>query len=407
MSPKFKVVEPPQESTSSLLEDDESEHQAPGPAAFSADWFKVRLKSPFALAVIWPFLIFAFYQLVWASPRYESQTQLIVQQPNGMSTLEPSVALLAGFTGTATGSDAELVKAFVSSADLLNYLRNELQVSEHYSDSSRDMFGRLSSDASNEDLLEHYLNRIDVEINDKSSVMTIKAQAYTPEFAQAMAETIVGRAEWYINKIGNDLAKAQLDFVKNEHDIVKQRLDSAKQQLLSFQRKHNLLDPEAEGMALQQIAYGLEGQIAAKKAELGALRASMSETAPQVLMVKQQLASLETQLNEERQRLTNVIVDTDSEGGSVAVNEVLARYAEYKVDLEFAVQAYSASQVSMEKSRIEAYRQLKYLVVVESPTLPQEAKYPTTGYNLTLFLVVACMIFAIGRIIFATAKELK
>jgi capsular polysaccharide transport system permease protein len=71
------------------------------------------------------------------------------------------------------------------------------------------------------------------------------------------------------------------------------------------------------------------------------------------------------------------------------------------------MQAYAASQISLEKSRIEAYRQLKFLVVVESPTLAEQARYPDVIYNLTLFLVVMMMIFGIGKIIFATAKELR
>jgi capsular polysaccharide transport system permease protein len=75
--------------------------------------------------------------------------------------------------------------------------------------------------------------------------------------------------------------------------------------------------------------------------------------------------------------------------------------------MELALKAYTSSQVSLEKSRIEAYRQLKYLVTIESPTKPQEAKYPEIIYNISLFLAINLMIFGIGRIVIATVSELR
>jgi capsular polysaccharide transport system permease protein len=61
----------------------------------------------------------------------------------------------------------------------------------------------------------------------------------------------------------------------------------------------------------------------------------------------------------------------------------------------------------LEKSRIEAYRQLKYLVIVESPTQPQEAKYPEVFYNISLFLALTLLIFGIGRIVIEKVAELR
>jgi capsular polysaccharide transport system permease protein len=379
---------------------------------FSQETILKIVKNPFVLIVLIPFLFFAFYQIVWASDRFESQTQLIVQQPNGMATLDPSMALLSGFTGGGGGKDTELVKAFIASNDLLTYLENQLGVSEHFSDSSFDYFSRLSGSATAEKKLTFYHDHVNSDIDVTSGVISVRAQAFTPEFAKSLTELIVERSEWYINKIGHDLAKAQLSFVHNEHDRVEKKLQLAKSELLAFQRRHNLLDPEAEGLALQQITYSLESQIAGKTTELRALRSSMSDGAPLVMQAKEQLLSLQDQLEVERQRLTEVTstgASSSSASGvkSLGVNEILTLYSAYKLDIEFAMQAYAASQISLEKSRIEAYRQLKFLVVVESPTLAEQARYPDVIYNLTLFLVVMMMIFGIGKIIFATAKELR
>ncbi|WP_242620310.1 hypothetical protein [Shewanella maritima] len=54
------------------------------------------VKQPWFIFVVAPFLLFAFYQIVWSSPRYESRAQLIVQQPDSMATMDASMALLTG-----------------------------------------------------------------------------------------------------------------------------------------------------------------------------------------------------------------------------------------------------------------------------------------------------------------------
>lgn len=377
--------------------------------AFTSTSLK-KYNKPFVLAVCLPFFIFAFYQLVIASPRFESQAKIIVKEPSGMSTLDPTMALMSGFGVASTNSDTELVKAFIYSNDMLNYLEQTISFSSHYSDNGADIFSRLSSDASNEDRLDYYIKRVSVEISEKSQVISIYAQAFQPEYSIQLTQRIVERAEWYINQIGHNLSKSQLEFVQQEHELVNQKLKKAKSQLLLFQQRYDLLDPVAEGMAMQQITYKLEGEIASKRAQLSALRSSMSSDAPMVMQTTAELNSLLLQLNSQRERLTDKTQQTNIETKmpqSLSVGEILASYSNLQINLELALQSYTSSQISLEKSRIEAYRQLKFLVVVESATLPDDASYPKALYNNTLFLCVLLMTFGIGKIILATAEELR
>ncbi|MGS2719896.1 lipopolysaccharide biosynthesis protein [Paraglaciecola aestuariivivens] len=369
-----------------------------------------KLKKPFSVCVLIPFLLFTFYQVLLASPQFESQAKLIVREPDGMATLDPTMAIMAGFGVGSSNLDTELVKAFIYSNDMVIYLENNLALSQHYSDSQYDVFSRLASDASREDLLKYYLSKVLIDIDETSQVISLKVKAFEPDFARLLSQSIVKRAEWYINEVGHNLAKEQLAFVKVEHELVEKRLQTAKTELLNFQRRHNLLDPQAEGMALQQITYRLEGEIAVKQTELNALKNSMSDNAPQVIQARSQLKSLTEQLEKERLRLTSENLGNESlpaEERNLSVSQVLAKFSDYKINMELALQAFTSSQVSLEKSRIEAYRQLKYLVTVESPTHPQEAKYPRVLYNISLFLAVTLMLFGIGRIVIATASELR
>lgn len=366
------------------------------------------LTKPWFVLLVVPFVLFAFYQLVLAAPRYESRAQLIIQQPDGMSTMDPSMALLSGLgVGGSSTADTEIAKAYIHSQDMLNYLQQHSNLKAHYQQHG-DIFTGLSSDASSEDLLNYYIDHTTIEIDEDSGVLKILAQGFTPEFANNLTKIIVSRAEWYINSIGHQLAEAQLQFIRLEHAKVEQRLRDAQKNILAFQQKNNLLDPEAEGLALQQITYGLEGQIATKSAQLKGLRSTMTDRAPQVVMLEAELNALKTQLELERERLSQQGSEpTNTTANNRAVSQVLAQFSDLKIELELALKGYTASEVSLDKARIEAYRQLKYLVVVETATLPQDHQYPNTLYNILLFAVLQLMLFGIGKVILATVKELR
>jgi capsular polysaccharide transport system permease protein len=377
-----------------------------------------KVNQPWFVLLVLPFMLFAFYQLVWAAPRYESRAQLIIQQPDGMSTMDPSMAILSGLgVGSNSTADTQLAKAYIHSEDMLKFLQHEYDIELHYHDGG-DVFSRLSNNAKSEDLLEYYIDHTVVEIDDNSGVIKILVQGFSPEFAKQLTQAIVDRAEWYINSIGHQLADAQLEFIRGEHKQIEMRLRDAQKSILAFQQKNNLLDPEAEGAAFQQITYGLEKEVAAKSAQLKGLKSVMTDKAPQVVILDSELNALKIQLELERERLSlqnnnsanpqvNLANQSVNTSNGTAVSEVLAQFSDLKIELELALKGYTSSEISLDKARIEAYRQLKYLIVVESATLPEDNQYPKTTYNILLFLVLQLLLFGIGKIILATVKELR
>ncbi|GAW97796.1 MULTISPECIES: lipopolysaccharide biosynthesis protein [Colwellia] len=358
-------------------------------------------QSSFMWFVVLPSLLFAIYQIFIATERFESQAQIIVQQPDAMATMDAGMAFLTGMGVPTGGSDSELIKAYVYSNDMVTYLNQELDLRGHYSQNFIDYFSGIHKSDTREELLAYYQERVKVIINEKSGIITIYSQGFDSEFAQQLTNKIVKRAEWFINSIGHQLANAQLGFIQGEHENIEQRFAAAQTNLLNFQQQYNLLDPMAEGIAMQQITYTLEGQIAVKQTELKTIQAIMSAKAPQVKALKNELNALKSQLKSERSKLAQ------SGQEELAVSELLAKFTDFKIKMELALQAYTSSQISLEKSRIEAYRQMKYLIVVEQATLSEENKYPGVFYNISLFLLLLSMIFGIARIIFATIQELK
>jgi len=358
-------------------------------------------KHSFFVFVFFPSLLYFLYGSIWETERYESRSKIVVKQPDTTSTLVPELALLGGVSSGANSQDAFLLKEYILSYDMLKYLDSSLNVKSHYTNGNIDVFTRLSKEAMSEEFLEYYQSMVKIEVDSTSGVVSIYVKAFDADFAKQMSRLILQMAEEFINSISQQLAKSKLEFVNKEHELASSKLNRAQNSLLEYQQKHELLDPESEGAAMQSITFKLESEIAAKRAELNAYNKFMSRNSPEVIQAENVLQGLEQQLNDERKRLAV------ENGSAPSVSSKLITYSQLKIEVELALQSYSATLVSLESARVEALQQIKYLVKIENSTLPESTSYPKSGYNTVLFAVILLLLYGTGRIIVATILELK
>ncbi|WP_298637098.1 hypothetical protein [uncultured Umboniibacter sp.] len=376
----------------------------------------IKIESVFKNVNFWtlilPVLAFAIYSEMVASERFESRSMLTVQSSE-QAAVDPVMMVMGMSAGSSSIQDAELVKAYVTSNDMLGLLDQEVALKSLYTNSDIDYFSRLDTNSTIEEFFDFYLSHIAVEVDTASGIITLTSQGFDQASAQQINEAIVRHAEAYINSISRGLAENKLRFMLEESDRTLADLKLEQERLLSFQNQHGLLDPLAEGMAFQQITYGLESQIAAVESQLLAAKQSMTASAPEVLILESQLVALQEQLRQERSRLSQIdessplsinLANATANGSSVS--EVLTEYSELKLSHELALQTYSATQMSIAAATVETYRQAKYLVTLEQSTLPEGSKYPSVFYNVLLLFVVLLMLNGIVRIIVATVREL-
>jgi capsular polysaccharide transport system permease protein len=346
--------------------------------------------------VVLPFLLCCCYYGLIASDRYVGVAKVIVKQPDSNSKVDFGIALLG--VGMSSGNqDAQLVRQFILSFDMLHQLDKQLSLRDHYQSQNIDFLSRLWGWESQEDFLAYYRDHITVAFDDLSGVLTIRAQAFTPEFAQKIVEAVLKHSEQYINQIGYQLATEQVNFVKTELDRAIEHLRQSKQKIREFQEKYQLFNPEEESGAKLTMVNELEAQLTRNKAELNNLRSYMNDSAADIVALKAKIGALETQLLIERSKLVG--------DKSNNFSDVNAKHAELLLDLEFATDLYKGSLMSLEQARIEAYRKFKYLIVVDSPSLPEEAEFPRRIYILVNILAVLLLFYGAMKIILATIKE--
>jgi capsular polysaccharide transport system permease protein len=354
----------------------------------------------FRKSILWcvcfPFFLSCIYFGFIASDRYVSEAKVIIKQADSSSNNSIDIPLLGSNTSDDV-KDTQLVKEYILSLDMLHYLNTTLDLKKHYQSKTSDFFSRLWENDSQEKFLLYYRDHVIVEYSDISGVLSIQAQAFEPVFAQKIVQAILLRSEEYINQIGHRLAKEQVNFVQTELNRATDHLRQSKQHIRKFQEQYQLFNPEQESGAKLQIVNELEADLSRQRALLINLRSYMNETAADVMALNAKIAASENQLIVERKKLVG--------NANNNFSDVNSQYAELLMDLEFATDLYKTSLLSLEQARIEAYRKLKHLVIVDSSSLAEEAQFPRRIYTLINILTVLLVSYGALKITIATIKE--
>lgn len=350
--------------------------------------------------VLLPLLAVGGYYLFWVSDRYVSITQLIVKDNSSTPNMSSSLGFLVPGMG-ADNQDAFLVVNFIQSLDMALYLDDTLQLAEYYKSDRYDVFSRLAADASQEDYLEYYRSHIAVGHDEATGIITIEMQAFEPEFARQLVDTVVRKSEDFVNAISNQLADKQVSFVRSELELAQAKLRTSKQNILDFQNRNNVVSPEELTKGISAIIQGLEATLAEQRAKLTAAKTYLHSDSSQVISLQAEINSIEQQIEAEKVRLVGV----SKEGGEERLNSLNAHFQNLQLDLQFAMDAYQASLTALETARMEASGRLKHLMVITQPSVAEEAEYPHKLYNLASLAVILLLLYGIGRMLVASIRD--
>lgn len=350
------------------------------------------------LFVLLPTLLTFGYCAFVASPMYVSETKFAVrnaiEQPVGVD-----IASQLFKTASTSVQDARIVDAYLRSPDVFEKLDGELQLTKHYSDTSRDWVSRLASSPTLWDKESFWQRVAQPKIDVDSGIVTFTVRAYTPEMAQNIATGILRQGEALINEMNERSRSDAIRLAESEVKVAQERIVKVQKALEAFRDEHKELDPKATATGLQSLVFELEGERAKVKAELAEARSYMKPTAPQVKALEKRLAAVETQLNAEKARIAGSPV-----GGST-INSWVSQYENLMIESEFAQKQLTTAMSAYEQARSVALAKSRYLVAIQQPTLPDESRYPRTWVFTLCAFFGFFLIYGLVRLIVASIRE--
>ena len=354
-------------------------------------------KYAFYVIVCLPIFVTIIYLLLFASPRYQSQTQFIIKQNNSDSVGMSFAIPLLGNQPTTSLEDTYILKDYILSPNLLNLLQEELDLRKHYAEPSFDFFKSLGEDVSAEAFLKYYRNQVKVTIDLESSIVNLEVTAFSPRIAEVMTKIIIAESEAFINKISIQMAEAQVTFVEKQVERAEVQLRGARSEILQFQTQYHLLDPLSDSNTQFSIISRLEGALTEKEAELKTLKGYLRDHSQPIIKIKNEIRAIKEQLSEEATELAG-------EGG-LSLNQILAKFDELRLGAELNLELFTSSLASLEKAQIDASKQIKFVVVISSSGLPEAPTYPKPLRDTLTVLVLLFLFYGVFKLVIATIKD--
>ena len=372
----------------------------------AVSWMRARL-SAISLAdiqkhlakiiILAPMAVLLIYLAIFSQPRYMSESKVAIKRSDDLNSGSLNFGLLLGASNPSSAEDALYLKEYINSPDMLAALDKQLNFREAFSYSGLDFLNHLSKDETAEGFLKYYKDRINVSYDDKTGLLNIQTQGFSPEFALKFNQTVLKESERFINEMSHRIARDQLAFAETEMEKARQRLDASKAELLSYQDNNNVQDPQAQAQAASTLVNTLMGQKIQMEADLRNLLTYLREDAPQVVSARNAIQSLQAQIDEEKSKITAPQGDK--------LNRMAVDFEEIKSKVEFNTELYKLTLTSIEKTRVEAARKLKVLAVISSPQLPQESSFPNIPYLIACWLLVCCLLFGTLKLLLAVIED--
>lgn len=355
----------------------------------------------FGIFVMIPTLLAALYFLVLASDIFASETRFMVrsgdtQQEVGTGTLA-MVAKVAGVSGTSPDSFAVL--NYVKSRAIIEDVGGKETIFRLYNRDRGDFFATLESDATWEDIVEYWQNRVTASLDTQSGIITVEATAFSAEEADWLARQVVEKSETLVNEISRRAREEALRVAMADVELARTDLAEAREALRRYRNASEIIDPTMTAESIGQVL----SQLMIKRIELEArleTTASMIDRdfAPRQV-IERELAEVKAQIAEQE----GLLASQGRSGGTVS--DVVASFENLRLEEEFAANRYSIATSSFERARQETERQQLYLVEIVRPSVPDTALYPRVAAGIFMIFFISFVLWAIASLIVASVKD--
>jgi capsular polysaccharide transport system permease protein len=293
--------------------------------------------------------------------------------------------------GVDPGSaESQLVIGFVNSADLLVKLEQEYQLVAHYQFPAKDWVFRLKKNANLEERLTYYRSRISAHYDLATGMTVMSVDTFDPKFSRDLATELIKRAEVFMNTISKNIADQRLQFVRSEVEHGSKIVEDLNSQLLTLQNDNKFITPGEVISATLAAVQKLRLDRLQQQTELSSLQRN-SPNSPRVDILQSRLNSLEEQIATESAKLSGP--------EEKSYNQLLARYKILDQKIDFATRVRNEAQSSLERNRVEAIADSRYLTVIQQPYLPEDVGLPLRPYATVTMIILGALIFLIFRAI--------
>ena len=346
----------------------------------------------FLLLVLLPLAGTVGYLWTRAADQFHSEVAFSVRSEDAGNAAAGIIGAITS-VGGGSASDADILFEYIRSQKIVEEIDRDLDLRTIYNRPEGDPVFTLGPDATIEDLLAHWRRMVDVAFESATGIIHVRANAFTAEDAQAIAQAILAKSGALVNELSEQAREDAIRYARTDLAEAEAALRAQRQRLAEFRRANRLVDPTADAIGQSGLLNALQTQLAQALVERDTLLSFADEGDQRVVQANRRIDAITGRIEEERASLGVV-------GLEATLPEVIGEYEELRVDLEFANTAYTQALAGLTAAQAEARRQSRYLAPHIQPTAAESALYPRrfllaglTGLFLVLGWGVVMLIY--------------
>ena len=346
--------------------------------------------------VFMPTLLAGIYYYKIATPLFSTRSEFVIQQA------EAKGAGLGGlFSGTqfATSQDSIAVQGYLQSREAMKRLDNDLGFRAHFTQPRMDALQRLAPDATDEAAYKLYKRNVKIAYDPTEGLIRMDIIAADPETTAAFSRALIGYAEEQVDHLTQRLRADQMQGSRESYVEAEASMLTAQRNVVDLQEKYKILSSETEASLISQQVSVLETNLSKDRLSLVEMEANQQPNQARMEPLKRRMLALETEIASLRSKLTE-----DSQDG-LSLAQVQSELLVAKAKVEIRQMLLSQSLQSLETSRIEANRQVRYLSLSVSPVAPDEATYPRAFENTMVSMLIFAGIYLMISMTAAILRE--
>ena len=209
------------------------------------------------------------------------------------------------------------------------------------------------------------------ELDPRGGIIHVRANAFTPEDARAIAAAILAQSGALVNRLSDQAREDAVRFARDELAEAEANLRALRQRLADFRRENRIVDPTADVAGQMGLLNALQGELAQAMVERDELLAFAGPDDQRVIQVNRRIDAIGERIEAERD-----LARHRRRRGAGALPRWSAPTRSCRSTWSSPTPPIPRRWPGSTAARAEARRQSRYLAPHIQPTVAESSLYP-------------------------------
>ena len=335
-----------------------------------------------------------------ASDVYISQSKFVIYNPQLPNA---SVGLGGLLQGVGLGSNssyaANAVHDYLLSRDALLQLQHTLHYRQMVQHSSIDPFNRFGGwlwfDTSFEQLYRYYTHMVGDDVDSATNITTLNVDAYTASDAQRINKALLAQAQKLVDRMNSRANEDAVSFYQRRVNEAEIKVQAAAEALANYRNNSKVFSPGPQADLQAQLITKLRTQQLAIQLQLAQLEINAPKN-PRILLLKHDIADLQSQITEESTKIT---------GSTTSLASKSAAFEKLSLSQSFAQRELAADISALEQAQVQAQKQQLFIETIVAPNLPDEALLPRRWRSVLATALLGLLLWGVFSVVIGGIRE--